>query len=83
MIDSLGWLGSLMLAVCAVPQAWSSWRLGHSKGLSSGMLWLWGMGDLLMLIDTIDKNYIPLIVNYGFNLVLITIIVRYKMFPRK
>jgi uncharacterized protein with PQ loop repeat len=82
MIDSMGWLGNLMLAVCAVPQAWASYKQGHSKGISSGMLLLWGVGTLLALPLQVDKGIIQAIVNYTFNLMMISIIVYYKLKPR-
>jgi len=83
MIDSLGWLGNLMLAVCAVPQAWASYKQGHSNGISSGMLLLWGIGTLLALPLQIDKGITQAVANYSVNLCLIGVIVYYKIKPRK
>jgi uncharacterized protein with PQ loop repeat len=83
MIDTAAWIGSLMLAVCAVPQAWASYRQGHSDGVTPGLLWLWGGGEVLTLVYVVDKGIVPMIVNYSFNLILILIITFYKLKPRR
>lgn len=83
MIDSLGWLGNLMLAVCAVPQAWASYKQGHSNGISSGMLFLWGIGTLLALPLQIDRGIMQAVANYSVNLCLIGVIVYFKLKPRE
>lgn len=82
LIETMGWMGSLMLAVCGFPQAWMSWKQGHSRGVSSGLLWLWGGGEVLALGYVIALGNAPLIVNYLCNLVSVSIIVWYKLVPR-
>lgn len=83
MIEAAAWVGSICLAACAAPQAWLSWRQGHSSGLSVPMLWLWGIGDALMLVDVSIKGYAPLVVNYAANLLIIGVIARYRIWPRE
>lgn len=82
MIEIIGWIGSFMLAVCGFPQAWLSWKQGHSNGVSSGLLWLWGGGEILTLGYVIALNSAPLTFNYVCNLISISIIVWYKVRPR-
>lgn len=32
-MELAGWLGSIMLAVCAAPQAWQSYKQKHADGV--------------------------------------------------
>jgi len=86
-IDVLGWIGSLCLACCAVPQAILSRKQGHSNGISNGLLWLWSLGEFFtlwyLLLQPHDKWNWPLIVNYTANIVFIGIVIWYKVFPRE
>ena len=43
----LGWIGSLCLAICALPQAWQSFKEKNSNGISWGFLMLWGSENYL------------------------------------
>jgi uncharacterized protein with PQ loop repeat len=82
-IEALGWLGSFFLAVCAFPQAWMSWKQGHSNGLSSGLLWLWGGGEVLTLVYVLALGDAPLIFNYACNMASMAVIIWYKVRPRE
>jgi len=79
---SLGWLGGILLALCALPQAVASYKQGHSAGISITFLFMWGLGELLVLLYVWPSQDWPLIVNYAVNLVLIAIIARYRLWPR-
>ena len=83
MLEIVGWLGGIFLAICGVPLAWQSYRDGHSHGISQGFLWLWFAGEALTLIYVLPKLDWPLIFNYGFNILLIFVVLRYRYFPRK
>ena len=77
-MDKIGWLGSLFLAICGVPEVISTISKGRCD-LSIGFLLLWGFGELLILIPAIKdikKKY--LIFNYTINLICIAILVTYK-----
>lgn len=84
MVEQLGYIGALMLAICALPQAIMSLREGNSYGLSHGFLWLWYLGEIFTIVYIIDKlgTSGPLFLNYATNIGLITIIMYYKYFPR-
>lgn len=41
--DIFGWLSTLCLAVSGIPQAIKTWKDGHARGLSFGMVFLWGL----------------------------------------
>lgn len=81
---SAGWIGSFLLAICAAPQAWLSIRQGHARGITAGLLWLWFFGELLTLIYIVAKPEldVPLFANYAANIVLVSIVIKYKYVPR-
>jgi uncharacterized protein with PQ loop repeat len=84
MIEAIGWLGSILFALCAVPQAYQSWKNKHSNGLSWGFLLMWFFGEILMIIYVTqmeDENVLPLLANYYFNLLLLVVIIWYRAFP--
>jgi len=82
-LELIGWIGSILFAVAAIPQAWMSYKEGNSDGLSALFLWLWFWGEIFVLIYTIPKELWPLLFNYTFNILLLFVILRYKYFPRK
>ena len=81
-MDLVGWIGSIMLAICAAPQAYDSWKRGHSDGVTWGLLVLWGGGELVTLIYVISKLDWAMISNYASNVVIMSVIIWYKIFPR-
>ena len=81
-MDLVGWIGGLMLAICALPQAYTSWKQGHSDGLTWTLLWLWGGGEFVTLVYVIPKQDWPLILNYGINVIAMSVIMWYKWKPR-
>ena len=80
-MNSIGWLGSICLALCGFPQAWMSIKNGNSDGVSPWLLWLWGGGEILTLLYVIGKLDAPLIFNYACNLISVGIIAFYKLKP--
>jgi uncharacterized protein with PQ loop repeat len=82
-VEALGYIGGLCLALCGVPLAWATLRAGHAKGLDLGFLLLWFFGEVLTIIYILPKQDYPLLLNYGLNLTLLIIILRYKLWPRK
>lgn len=80
--ELVGWVGGLMLAVCAIPQAFLSYKQGHSNGLAIGMLVAWLLGEVFTLVYVAPKLDWPLIVNYSANIVCLVIICWYRAFPR-
>jgi uncharacterized protein with PQ loop repeat len=83
MMETLGWIGSILFALCALPQALHSIRHGHSDGLTWGFLGMWLSGEIFTLAYVASKqDVLPLIANYAANLVFLTIIIGFKIFPR-
>ena len=83
MLEAVGWIGGFLLATCGTPLAWDSVKNGHSAGISWTFLWMWFIGEILVLIYIFPQFLWPLIINYSFNIVLISIILWYKFNPRK
>jgi uncharacterized protein with PQ loop repeat len=81
-MEFFGYIGSICLAICALPQAMLSYKRGHSKGIAFNFLLLWTVGEVFTLIYVFPKLDIPLILNYSANLVFLSIIWRYKIFPK-
>jgi Flp pilus assembly protein TadB len=78
-------MGSFFLSACGVPQAWACIKSGNSDGISNAFLWLWGLGEIFTFVYVLNFSVFsaPLIVNYGFNIVSVVVIMRYKYWPKK
>ena len=84
MIEFIGWIGALMFALCALPQAVKSFKEGHSRGLSDLFLWVWLIGELCTIFYVIKStNDIILLTNYFLNLGTLLIIMKFKYLERK
>jgi uncharacterized protein with PQ loop repeat len=82
-METIGWIGSILLAFCGLPQAWESYKTKNSDGLTWGFLIMWGVGEILTIIYILPKWHWPLIFNYTANLVFISVILYYKIKPGK
>lgn len=79
----IGWFSAALFAICAMPQARKSRREGHSRGIDSTFLSMWALAEILGIIYVWDLGSHPLLLNYGLNLLFLSIIIYYKVFPRK
>lgn len=82
MMELIGWTGSILFAICGIPQAYESFRRGNAYGLTWAFLLMWFFGEVLTLIYVIPKLDYPLLFNYSCNLICLLIILRYKIKPR-
>lgn len=82
MMDALGWIGSFLFAVCAIPQAYKSYKDGHSDGLGWGFLLMWFFGEVLCLIYATGLGAWPLVGNYVFNFLALLVILYYKIWRK-
>ena len=83
-MDTIGWVGNSLLAICGLPQALKSFKNGHSKGISYLFLWSWYIGEWLAFMYHLGvSDKYPQILNYVFNLVFITIVIWFRHFERK
>lgn len=79
--EIMGWLGSICLAICGIPQAWMSYRDKNSHGISWGFVLLWAFGEAFALTYVYDKLDLPLVVNYMTNILIVGVILYYKINP--
>lgn len=78
MFALIGFIGSLLLAVCGVPEVIRT--IKHNRcHLGWNFLILWFGGEMCMLIYIIPFGDLPLFVNYIFNFVLVGIMLFYKI----
>jgi uncharacterized protein with PQ loop repeat len=82
-MEIIGWIGSILFAACGIPQAWQCYKNGNSRGLAWGFLITWLFGEILTIVYVLPKMDIPLLFNYTFNLIVLLIILRYKIWERK
>lgn len=81
MLEIIGWLGSICLAISGLPQAWMSYKERNSRGISWSFLLLWSFGEIFALAYVWDKLDLPLITNYVTNLLVLGVILYYKINP--
>jgi uncharacterized protein with PQ loop repeat len=82
-METIGWLGSILLAFCGLPQAIESYKTKSSAGLTWGFLVMWFIGEILTVIYIIPKWHWPLIFNYTANIIFLSVILYYKIKPKK
>ena len=82
-METIGWIGSILLAFCGLPQAIESYRTKNSDGLTWSFLLMWGVGEIFTIIYILPKWHWPLIFNYTANLIFISIILYYKIKPKR
>ena len=84
-MTALGWIGSLLLSACGVPQAVQAVRQGHARGLSLGFLWMWGAGEVLTFAYILGFQVLswPLVANYLVNTLMVGLLLRYRYWPRE
>jgi uncharacterized protein with PQ loop repeat len=82
MIEKIGWIGSLLLAFSGLPELIRS-IYNHRCDLGWGLLIMWSLGEVFALIYTLNKNQkvslVPLLVNYGLNIIFISGLIYIKL----
>jgi uncharacterized protein with PQ loop repeat len=79
MIELVGWISTITFSLCAVPQAYQSYKQKHSNGLSVLTLLLWFTGESCAIIYvSLTTGDVILLTNYVFNLSFLLIIMYYK-----
>jgi uncharacterized protein with PQ loop repeat len=77
-MDTLGWMGGVLLALCAIPEVISSIRSKRCN-LSHGFLWMWYIGEWCILIPVVLQGMAGFLVfNYALNIALISVLMYYK-----
>ena len=78
MLELIGWIGTSLLAMCALPLAYESYKNKHSNGISNIFIAMWLIGELLTFAYVLPKKEYPLLFNYGLNIVCLAVVIRYK-----
>lgn len=79
-MELLGYIGGALLAWCGFPESIRAYRnkrcdIGHM------MLWSWYIGEIFVFLYVLPKKDIPLLINYGANILAISVLIYYKVFP--
>lgn len=84
MVYMLGYIGNILLSVCALPLAISAIDRGYDKTPRLFLL-LWFFGELLACVDAVINVgfYYPLFINYGINIITLLVIFKYHFYPRE
>lgn len=77
-MELIGYIGSIFLTVNAVPELI---RTIQDRRCHIGwyMLVLWFLGECFMIVYTINLKNVPLLLNYGFNFVIVVTMLFYKI----
>jgi len=81
-MEIIGWIGSILFAICGLPQAIECHKAGHSRGLSWIFLLCWFFGEIFTIIYIFPKMDMPLLFNYVLNMVFLLVMLYYKIKPR-
>ena len=74
-IDIFGWSGAFLLATCGLPQLIKTIKTRSFDGLSFLFLVWWLAGEILTVTYIFYTAFrLPLIFNYTFNIIVVTII---------
>jgi uncharacterized protein with PQ loop repeat len=82
-MEQIGWLGSILLAFCGLPQAIESIKTKSSEGLTWGFIGMWFIGEIMTFIYILPKMDLPLLFNYTANIIFLAIIIYYKLSPKR
>lgn len=81
MLQIIGWIGSICLALCPIPFAWQSYKEKKSTITKWGLI-LWMVGELCTAAYILPKKDYPLLLNYGLNIICLMVVVKYKLYPK-
>ena len=81
-MDTIGWIGSILFAICGLPQAIQCAKDGHSRGLNWLFILCWLFGEIFTIVYVWPKADYILLSNYFVNLIFLAIMIRYKIWER-
>ena len=83
MLENIGWIGSILLAFCGLPQAIESIKTKSSEGLTWGFIGMWFIGEICTFVYILPTLNLPLLFNYTANIIFLAIIIYFKLMPKK
>ena len=84
MIEVIGYLSTILLGFCGIPQAIKAWKTQSARDISWIFLLMWGGGEICATIYVAGDNLlrqewqIPLLANYILNFIIIAFIAHIK-----
>jgi len=81
MIDLFGYVGGILLAFCGLPEAYRAYK-NKRCDIGKGMLSMWFVGEICLFLYVLPNRDIPLLMNYLTNILLLSILIWYKIFPK-
>lgn len=76
-MNNIGLIGSLFLTFCAIPELIRTVKQGFCH-IGWGFLLMWLVGEIFCFFYGIQLNEIPLMINYTFNLIVVSVMAYYK-----
>jgi uncharacterized protein with PQ loop repeat len=76
--ETFGYIGSIFLTINAVPELFRTIRDGRCH-IGWPMLVLWFLGEIFTTTYVVVLRDIPLMINYLFNFVVVSIMLTYKI----
>jgi uncharacterized protein with PQ loop repeat len=83
LVNFFSWIGAFILFFRALPQAFKSWKDGHSDGLSPSMLWLWLIGSCFILPHLLYQQDWATSIIYFSNVFAVFIMIWFLYYPQK
>jgi len=77
-MNTIGLIGSLLLTFCGVPELYRTIK-DKKCHLGWGFLSMWLFGEVFCLFYGFDLKEIPLLINYTFNLFVVSVMCYYKI----
>ena len=77
-MSTIGLFGSLLLTFCAIPELYRTIK-DKKCHIGWGFLLMWFFGEVFCLFYGFELGQIPLIINYGFNLIVAGTMLFYKI----
>jgi len=81
--QAFGSFGAILLALCGLPLAYQSYKKGHSNDINMSFLYMWISGEILSVFYLFTISESILIWNYIANIIFLSVILYYKIKPRK
>lgn len=82
MIKSIGWVGSVLLALCGLPLAIEAVANRGVSNLNLYFTFMWYIGEICVLIYVIKTHGFdrPLLFNYVLNIIFVSIVLFFYFF---
>jgi uncharacterized protein with PQ loop repeat len=83
-MEFVGWIGSVLMAFCCLPQVIKTSKTKEVNSFSTSMLWMWFFGEYAMLSYLFHNGFYkdvwvwPVIASYVLNTVAVTYLLYVK-----